>query len=151
LDYRTEFKLDPLVKFADINEKMREGKLCEENVLELEKNIQIDEEIQVDELHKRYVIPDKLLKLIGPCICMKCSGYRSDNTKIFRLIDTFYHLRDHCKKYHGGITPMGVLSMLYTQIMAKYKRYRPRYGANIGYIIVINLRRRRLFLSLPKR
>ncbi len=68
LEYRRAFSLDILPKFEDFKDELRDGVLCEENVRELRKNIQTEEEYEIEMLSRRFVIPDKILKLIGLCV-----------------------------------------------------------------------------------
>ena len=108
-DYRRAFGLDLLPKFEVYRDELRDEVLNEENVRELRKNIQTEEEYEVEMISRRFVIPDRVLKLIGPCICMKCSCFMENGKAAFRLLDTFYDLKDHAKRSHDRKIPAGCI------------------------------------------
>ena len=109
LDFRMAYGLDVLVKFDDVKDRMRDENVDENNVRGLVKNIQTEEDYEVEMISKRFIIPDRVQKLIGPCICMKCSTMIENGRSAFRLWDTFYDLKEHAKRRHHNRLPAGCI------------------------------------------
>lgn len=105
LEYRKAFGLDILPKFEDYKDELRDEALNEDNVRELRKNIQTEDEYEIEMITKRFVIPERVQKLIGPCICIKCSSIMENGKAAFRLWDTFYDLKEHAKRSHDRKLP----------------------------------------------
>ena len=61
------------------------------------KNVRLDSAIEPDDIHIKYGMNDNTAKAIGPVICNTCSGRDQRFKKIYRMFNTIYEYREHCR------------------------------------------------------
>ena len=66
-------------------------------------NIIIDIDIHIKDFITKYKLPMEVIRNIGPCIDLKCSGNNFLDNKIYRVFNSLFELRDHYRTKHNKL------------------------------------------------
>ena len=105
-EIKEELKLD-LKTFNELIEKFKFKKdktdIDELNNCEIIKNntIIIDEDIETGDLLNKYNLSMEVMRNIGYCIDLNCSGSNVKNNNIYKLFNSFLELQDHFRRQHN--------------------------------------------------
>ena len=90
-----------VVKFSEVR-GMFKGKTTD--VVELREklpnNILIDENFEYDTIRTKNDLTNEIMRNIKFCVDLSCSGKNPQDKMVFRIFNSLFELRDHCRDHH---------------------------------------------------